>query len=235
MQAAVAAEATRLNRDLQMSRERLVTAREEERRRLRRDLHDGLGPSLAGMSMQVRAARKQLPADSRAAEILDTLAVDLKSCTVEVRQLVDELRPPALDSGLDAALHTECRRFDVDGLAVSCEVEGSLEGLPAAVEVAAFRIVAEALTNVTRHSRALTCDVTVHRNGALRVQIVDDGIGIDIASSARAGVGLSSMRERAAELGGDCTIGPAPGRGTSVRVKLPLGSAPDVMQSREHP
>ena len=233
MQAAVAADATRLNRDLQMSRERLVTAREEERRRLRRDLHDGLGPSLAGMSMQVRAARKQLPADSRAAEILDTLAGDLKSCTVEVRQLVDELRPPVLDRGLDAALRTECRRFDVDGLAVSCEVEGSLEGLPAAVEVAVFRIVAEALTNVTRHSRALACHVAVHRNGALRVQIVDDGVGI--ASPARAGVGLSSMRERAAELGGDCTIGPAPGRGTSVRVELPLGSAQGVVHSLEHP
>ena len=233
MQAAVAAEATRLNRDLQMSRERLVTAREEERRRLRRDLHDGLGPNLAGMSMQVRAAHRQLPADSRAAEILDALAGDLKSCIVEVRQLVDELRPPALDAGLDAALRIECRRFDVNGLAVSCEVEGSLEGLPAAVEVAAFRIVAEALTNAMRHSRARACHVAVHRNGALRVQIVDDGIGI--ASSARAGVGLSSMRERAAELGGDCTIGPAPGRGTAVRVELPLGSAQDVMHSLERP
>jgi len=233
LQAAVAAEATRLNRDLHTSRERLVTAREEERRRLRRDLHDGVGPSLAGMSMQVRAARRSLPGDSRAAEILDTLAGDLKSCTVEVRQLVDELRPPALDRGLDAALHNECRRFDANGLAVSCEVEGSLEGLPAAVEVAAFRIVAEALTNVTRHSRALTCHVAVHRNGTLRVQIVDDGVGI--ASSARTGVGLSSMRERAAELGGDCTIGPAPGRGTSVQVELPLGSAQAVMHSLERP
>lgn len=220
-QAAVAAEATQLNRDLQTSRERLVTAREEERRRLRRDLHDGLGPSLAGMSMQVRAARRLLPGDSRAAEILDALAGDLKSCTAEVRQLVDELRPPALDRGLDAALRAECGRFDGVGVLVHCEVDGSLEGLPAAVEVAAFRIVAEALTNVVRHSRADTCHVAVNRNGALRVEVVDDGIGV--ASPARAGVGLSSMRERAAELGGDCIIGPAPGGGTSVRVALPLG------------
>jgi signal transduction histidine kinase len=101
LRASVTAEATRLNRDLQTSRERLVTAREEERRRLRRDLHDGLGPTLAGMSMQVRAARRLQTADSRAAEILDALAVDLKSCTAEVRQLVDELRPPALDRGLE--------------------------------------------------------------------------------------------------------------------------------------
>ncbi len=215
------AEATRLNRDLQTSRERLVTAREEERRRLRRDLHDGLGPSLAGMSMQLRAARRLLPGDSRAAEILDALAADLTSCTVEVRQLVDGLRPPALDRGLDAALRAECERFDADGLSVHCELDGSLEGLSAAVEVAAFRIVAEALTNVARHSRAHTCHVAVHRNGDLRVEVVDDGIGL--ASAARAGVGPSSMRERAAELGGDCIIGPAPGRGTSVRLALPLG------------
>ncbi|MGH3912131.1 MAG: GAF domain-containing sensor histidine kinase [Pseudonocardiaceae bacterium] len=223
LQASVAAEATRLNRDLQTSRERLVTAREEERRRLRRDLHDGLGPSLAGMSMQVRAARKLLPPtdDSRAASILDALATDLKSCTTEVRQLVDELRPPALDRGLDAALHTECRRFNADGLSVRCEVDGSLEGLPAAVEVATFRIVAEALTNVARHSQATICHVRVRRNGALYVEIIDDGIGI--TSSARAGVGLNSMRERAAELGGDCQIGPAPGGGTSVRLELPFG------------
>jgi len=233
LQAAVAAEATRLNRDLQASRERLVTAREEERRRLRRDLHDGVGPSLAGMSMQVRAARRLLPGDSRTAEILDALALDLKSSTAEVRQLVDELRPPALDRGLDAALRAECKRFDADGLSVRCEVDGSLEGLPAAVEVAAFRIVAEALTNMARHSRAHTCHVTVHRNGALRVQIVDDGIGI--ASSVRAGVGLSSMRERAAELGGDCTIGPAASRGTSVRVELPLVPAQRVLHNLEQP
>ncbi|MGH4024484.1 MAG: sensor histidine kinase [Pseudonocardiaceae bacterium] len=221
LQAAVAAEATRLNRDLQMSRERLVTAREEERRRLRRDLHDGLGPSLAGMSMQVRAARRRLPADSRAAEILDGLAIDLKSCTVEVRQLVDELRPPALDRGLDAALRAACERFSDAGLTVHCEVDGSLEGLPAAVEVAAYRIVAEALTNAARHSRAHTCRVAVHRNGALQLEIVDDGVGL--SPSASAGVGLSSMRERAAELGGECVVGLAPPHGTSVRVQLPLG------------
>ena len=233
LQAAVAAEATRLNRDLQTSRERLVTAREEERRRLRRDLHDGLGPSLAGMSMQLRAALRLLPDDSRAAEILDALTTDLTSCTVEVRQLVDELRPPALDRGLETALRAECRRFDAAGLSVRYEVAGSLDELPAAVEVATFRILAEALTNVARHSQADTCHVAVHRNGALQVEIVDDGIGI--SSSAHAGVGLHSMRERAAELGGDCLIGPAPGRGTSVRLELPLGPAQRAAHSVEQP
>jgi hypothetical protein len=104
-------------------------------------------------------------------------------------------------------------------------VDGDLDGLPAAVEVVAFRIVAEALTNVAHHSGARICRVVVHRNSALRVEVVDDGVGI--ASSVRVGVGLSSMRERAAELGGDCVIGPAPGGGTSVRLELPLGPAED--------
>ncbi len=181
--------------------------------------------------MQLRAARRLLPGDGRAAEILDALTTDLTSCTGDVRQLVDELRPPVLDRGLDAALRAECRRFDVAGLSVRYEMDGSLDELPAAVEVAAFRIVAEALTNVARHSRATSCRVGVHGDGALRVEVVDDGIGI--APSARAGVGLHSMRERAAELGGDCIIGPAPGRGTSVRLELPLAPAKPSVHSVE--
>jgi signal transduction histidine kinase len=221
LQAAVAAEATRLNRDLQASRERLISAREEERRRLRRDLHDGLGPSLAGMAMQVRAAVRALPPGSRSTEILAPLAADLRACTAEVRRLVDALRPPALDRGLEAALRTECARFDAGSLSVRCEVDGSLEGLPPAVDVAAYRVVAEALTNAARHSGARTCRVLVHRAGALDVEVVDDGAGI--LPSARAGVGLGSMRERAAELGGSCTVAAAPGGGTSIRLELPLG------------
>lgn len=218
-QAAVAAEATRLNRDLQTSREQLVTAREEERRRLRRDLHDGLGPSLAGMSLQVRAALRSLPGDSRAAQILAAVGADLKSCTAAVRQLVDELRPPVLDRGLEAAIRAECRRFDAGPLAVEYDLRGTLEGLPAAIEVAAFRIVAEALTNASRHSHGSTCRVWIHRNESLTVDVVDDGVGI---GTSPPGVGLSSMRERAAELGGSCVIGDAPGGGTSVRLDLPL-------------
>jgi signal transduction histidine kinase len=220
VQAAVAAEATRLNRDLQASRQRLVTGREEERRRLRRDLHDGLGPSLAGMSMQTRAALRELPEDSRAHQILEGLAGDLRACAIEVRQLVDELRPPALDRGLEEALRAECARFSTDDLSVHCTVEGTLEGLPAAVEVAALRIVAEALTNVARHSGARTCRVAVTRNQCLTVVVTDDGAGIPATTGA--GVGLGSMRERAAELGGECTVGAAPGGGTFVHLELPL-------------
>jgi signal transduction histidine kinase len=221
VQAATAARATRLTRDLQVSRERLVTSREEERRRLRRDLHDGLGPALAGLSMQARAALALQPPDSRTRELLDGLAEDLRTCTVEVRRLVDELRPPALDRGLEAAVRGECARFDSLGPAVRCEINGLLEGLPAAVEVAAFRVLAEALTNVARHSGAGTCRVVVDRGEHhLRVVVSDDGVGIP--PTARRGLGLASMAERGAELGGSCTITPSPDGGTEVRLELPV-------------
>ncbi|GAA3731654.1 hypothetical protein GCM10022225_11920 [Plantactinospora mayteni] len=218
--AAVAAEAVRLIHDLQESRERLITAREEERRRLRRDLHDGLGPTLAGMAMQVRAAHKLVAGQPRTGRILDALTTDLQTCTAEVRQLVDQLRPPALDRGLAAALRNECGRFDGPSLSVRLQVDGNLQGLPAAIEVAAYRIVAEALNNVTRHSQASTCRVNVHRDRALTVEIVDDGVGL--GPRRPGGVGLDSMRERATELGGEFDIAPTSPHGTSIQVRLPF-------------
>ena len=221
LHAGVAVEASQLTRELQDSRERLVRAREEERRRLRRDLHDGLGPSLTGMSMQVRAARK-LAGAGRLPEILDALAADLAACTAEVRQLVDELRPAALDRGLAAALRDECRRFDGATLTVRLDLEDDLDRLPAAVEVAAYRVVAEALNNVARHAGAGTCVVSVRRGRELTLEITDDGIGV--AAPYRAGVGLASMRDRAGELGGEFQIVPAEPRGTTVRVRFPAAS-----------
>ncbi|MEU4689833.1 histidine kinase [Actinoplanes sp. NPDC023714] len=219
--AAVAAEATKLVRELQESRLRLVRAREEERRKMRRDLHDGLGPNLAGMSMQVRAARKLVPEHSRVRQILTSLDGDLRTCTAEVRELVDQLRPPALDNGLESALRAECRRFDGAQPAVRLRIDGDLAALPAAAEVAVYRSVAEALTNVIRHAQALTCDVSVTRSvAALTVEIADDGVGI--GRSTRQGVGLASIRERAAELGGRCTVTSARPRGTAITITLPL-------------
>ncbi|WP_234359067.1 sensor histidine kinase [Plantactinospora sp. BC1] len=223
LHAAVAADAVRLIHDLQESRERLITAREEERRRLRRDLHDGLGPTLAGMAMQVRAAHKLVAGQPRTGRILDALAADLQTCTAEVRQLVDQLRPPALDRGLAAALRNECARFDSPTLSVRLQVDGNLQGLPAAIEVAAYRIVAEALNNATRHSRASSCRVNVHRDRALTVEIVDDGVGL--GPRRPGGVGLDSMRERATELGGEFDITPSSPHGTSIRVRLPFQPA----------
>jgi two-component system, NarL family, sensor kinase len=217
--AAVAVEATLLIHDLSESRERLVVAREEERHRLRRELHDGLGPTIAGMSMQVQAAQ-MIDAPARTHSILAALASNLQTCMAEVRHLVDQLRPPALDNGLAAALRAECRRFTGPDLAVTADVQTGLEGLPAAVDVAVYRIVAEALTNTYRHARATRCEVAVHKTEALVLTITDDGIGF--TSAGRRGVGLQSMRERAEELGGSFAVSPCEPRGTSVRVRIPL-------------
>jgi two-component system, NarL family, sensor kinase len=221
--AAVAAEATRLISDLRDSRERLIVAQEEERRRLRRDLHDGVGPSLAGMSMQVRAARKVVVGQERVEQILANLDEDLRRCNAEMRVLVDRLRPPALDRGLEAALRGECGRFDSTALAVRLDVSGSLEGLPAAVEVVAYRILSEALANVARHSQARTCWVTVVRDEMLVLVVQDDGIGL--GHQVRRGVGLSSMQERAAEIGGTCQVTSADGSGARVEIRLPVTPA----------
>ena len=225
LHAAVAAEATRMALDLQSSRERLVLAREEERRRLRRELHDGLGPALTGMSMQVHAARNLLEnAPPRVAPILTTLVDDLHECRSELRRLVDELRPPVLDRGLTESLRAECRRFAGPDFAVDLTTDGDLDELPAAVEVAVYRIVAEALTNVVRHAEARKCRVTVRRlDTGLLLEIVDDGIGI--SGPEGNGVGLSSMRERAAELSGEYAIGPAEPHGTAITVRFPFRSA----------
>lgn len=229
VQAAAAAEAARLIRELQDARERLVRTREEERRRLRRDLHDGLGPALAGMSMQVAAAKTLAGEPPRVGRILAALADDLRTCTGEVRRLVDELRPPALDDGLEAALRDECRRLSRPGFSVRLHVEPPLADLPAAVEVAAYRIVAEAVTNAARHAEAAVCTVTVGRPGPLVIEVTDDGVGLDGAAprhngsgSAVGGVGLGSMRERAAELGGACEVTTAQPHGTTVVARLPL-------------
>jgi signal transduction histidine kinase len=230
LQAGVAAHSLRLTDDLrqladdlQRSRERLVTAREEERRRLRRDLHDGLGPQLASLMLKLDAARNLLMRDPAAA---DTLLIDLKAQTqvaiADIRRLVYDLRPPALDEfGLVGALREHADAYDrSNGLAVSVDAPGELPILPAAVEVAAYRIALEALTNVSRHAHAHECTLRLTLNGGLQLEITDDGVGQPQAFQA--GVGLASMRERAAELGGTCVVEGRPGGGTCVLVQLPL-------------
>jgi len=228
LHAASAVKASQLVRELQRSRERLVIAREEERRRLRRDLHDGLGPAIAGMSMQVRAIHHLVSGNHKAERLLDGLAGDLTSCMAEVRQLVDQLRPPVLDGGLAAALRAECHRFGGPDLKITLTIDEDPVSLPAAVEVAAYRIVAEALTNVARHARATTCHVKLRAvtERSLAVEITDDGIGM--GSGVPAGVGLLSMRERAEELGGTYATRHVTPHGTSIDVTLPLPPGPAV-------
>lgn len=225
-QASTVAHSERLADDLQRSRVRLVTAREEERRRLRRDLHDGLGPQLASLILKSDAARNLMPHDPDAAA---TLLVELKTQTqtaiTDIRRLVYNLRPPPLDElGLVAALREHAAaNSTADDLHVSVEAPESLPPLPAAVEVAAYRIALEALTNVARHANARRCVLRITLDHALLLEISDDGTGLP--QGYHAGVGLTSMRERAEELGGTCEIGLAPGGGTRVLARLPLPPA----------
>jgi signal transduction histidine kinase len=223
-QAEVAVHAVRLTADLQRSRERLVATREEERRRLRRDLHDGLGAQLAGLNVQTGTLRRLIPSDPDAAdELVVELRHELRGAIADIRRLVYDLRPPALDDlGLVESLRQLTQRYGSkdEPLRVLVEAPEDLPNLPAAVEVAVYRITQEALTNVARHARARACVVRLAVNDDVTLEIVDDGVGIPAERSA--GVGLSSMRERASELGGSCIVKSVPKGGTQVLVHLPL-------------
>lgn len=244
-QAATAVQTYLLTLDLRRSRERLVMAREEERRRLRIELHDGLGPGLVGTALQVHAARQQLPPGSGSATILNQVADDLDTCAREAFRLVDDLRPAALDHGLAAALHQEAARFSAGGLRVVVDIPAEIGPLPAAVDVAIYRIVAEALANVARHAEARHCRVSMLVGDRIELIIEDDGVGrhsaadastvgsgVGLGSSAGlgSGTGLDSMRHRAEELGGTFTLldrtRPTPAHdepvGLQIAVTLPL-------------
>ncbi|MEV0581386.1 sensor histidine kinase [Nonomuraea sp. NPDC050310] len=215
------AHAVRMAADLQRSRERILSAREEERRRLRRDLHDGLGQTLSGLAMTLNIARVNLRRSPAEADILlGDLRSGMDAVSGDLRALVYGLRPPALDDlGLAGAI-TELAGPDP---ATTVTSEGELDGLPAAVEVAAYRIAQEALTNARRHSGASNYRIHLAANGReLRLTVSDDGSGVP--SHHRKGVGLASMRERAAELGGSCVISSGP-CGTTVEALLPLSGA----------
>jgi signal transduction histidine kinase len=246
-QAEVAVHAVRLTADLQRSRERLVATREEERRRLRRDLHDGIGPTLTGLALQLNAAHKLVMGDEPkdAGELLTRLEERTEITIAEMRRLIYGLRPPALDDlGLIPSIRQQAQSQGMVDLPAgtkmnersesrpifSMETPGDLPLLPAAVEVAAYRIAQEALTNVARHARAKTCQVRLSVDeaaGALGLEVIDDGVGMP--EDRVAGVGLSSMRERAEELGGTLTIQAKSQGGTRVLVHLPLPT------SGEHP
>ena len=216
-----------LREDLQKARERLVLAREEERRRLRRDLHDGIGPALAGLTLKTETARALLPPGSDgASQQLHNLSEEIRRTVVDVRRLVEGLRPPALDElGLAGACTQAVERLTAGAdLAVSVHASGDLPALPAAVEVAAYRIVVEAVTNTVRHASARHCDVSLALTPAgLAVTITDDGTGFRTPGDH--GNGLAIMRERAEELGGAATVtGAAPG--VIVAAQLPVLTAP---------
>jgi two-component system, NarL family, sensor kinase len=218
-QAATAARTSRLAEELQDSRERLVAAREEERRRIRRDLHDGLGPALSGVVFQLESVRLMVDTDPGAAKSqVAATSQHLQDVVSDIRRLVHDLRPPALDDlGLVGAVRQQAAQLDPAPTVHA----GDLGPLPAAVEVAAYRIAGEAMANVARHAGARSCTVQLEvDDGRLLVEVRDDGCGID--HDVQAGVGLVSLRERAAELGGRCEVTCPPEGGTVVRAWLPL-------------
>ncbi len=162
------------------------------------------------------------PEPDKARSLIGELKKQARQAVSDVRRLVYGLRPPALDDlGLRGALYEETLRFKEEGLKVAFEAPDPLPALPAAVEVAAYRIVQEALHNVTRHAQARVCAVRlVASDDRLVVEVEDDGLGIP--EGRRSGVGLQSMQERAAELNGRFLIKPREAGGTRVRAELPL-------------
>src|SRR5829696_6738741 len=224
--AGVAVHGVRVMADLKRSRERLVLAREEERRRLRRDLHDELAPTLAALGLDAATVGELIPTDPKEAAFAnEKLRSAIRATVGDVRRLVYDLRPPALDElGLVEAMRQRASRLGVgdEGFLATVEAPDELPPLPAAVEVAAYRIVQEALTNVSRHARASACTVRLAcaDGRALTIEVTDDGIGLP--DTPEGGVGLSSMRERAAELGGECEIVRSRPSGTRVFARLPF-------------
>ncbi len=216
--------ASGLAADLQRSRKQVVLAAEEERRRLQRDLHDGLGPQLASLVLRIDAARNWLRRDSAQTDaLLEELKEQVQGAVGEVRRIVYDLRPPVLDQlGLVQALRQYAGRVASEQLQIEVQAPESFPALGAAVEVAAYRIALEALANVVHHAGARRCIIKLAVGDELLLTITDDGGGLP--TDVQAGVGLRSMRERAAALGGVLSLASAPDGGTCVCARLPLGA-----------
>jgi signal transduction histidine kinase len=214
----------RLAADLRRSSLAVVSAREEERRRLRRDLHDGVGPTLTGVSLGLRTAVRQLDRAAAGSSgpspaLLTRLADEVDGVVHEIKRIVRDLRPTALDQlGLVGAVAEFTRKL-ADDLDIRLSLPAAPTPLPAAVEVAAYRIVTEALTNVVRHAHAQRCWLRIVTDELVEIDVIDDGVGIDRRGSD--GVGLTAMRERAAALGGAVRFSPGPTCGTHLHVQLP--------------
>jgi signal transduction histidine kinase len=224
-QAGAAAQTVRLNVELIHSRAQIVNEREDERLRIRRDLHDELGPMLAAQGLKLSAAQQVIHTKPEKAESLVNEVIQQNRQTVaDIRRLVHGLRPPVLDQlGLVEAIRDLARTHGGGpALEISTPPEG-LPRLPAAVEVNAYRILLEAWNNAVRHSHASRCLVKflVEQN-LLVISIQDDGVGMP--KEYRSGVGLRSMRARAEEIGGHLSVDPVQPCGTRITARLPLSS-----------
>lgn len=227
-----------LNVMLQESREKLVLAREEERKYLRRNLHDDLAPRLAALAYTAAAAEELVDKEPLTVKKLLSEHQQMILGTVDdIRRLVYDLRPPSIDElGLLEALRLRTNEI-ISSMAVYSEEEPEskielmfiapeqLQKIPPAIEVAVYRIITESVVNVVRHSKANKCEVHIYlRKNRLELEVIDNGIGIsrERPPSTMGGIGLTSMRERAAELGGECIIERSTSGGTRVYASFPL-------------
>ena len=231
-QAGVVVRNAQLTADLQRSRQNLVSAREEERHRLRRDLHDGIGPTMAGLTLKLDAARDLVSSNLKsgnkeelreAIQLLSELKVQTQETVQNIRHIVHTLRPPSLDVlGLIPALRAHFGQVATPR-SLNIQMTTAPESFPplsAAVEVAMYRIILEAVTNVINHAQAQNCEISLNlENGNLKMNIRDDGIGLP--QERKHGIGLDSMRERAEELGGWLELSSSL-QGTHVCAEIPV-------------
>lgn len=222
-QAGAAVHIVQLMEDLRRTRERLVLAREEERQRLRRNLHDGIGPTLTALMFRAGTLRKVILENPAVAEMqMSEYRDQLKAVLTEIRRVVYNLRPPALDEiGMLRAIRELASQFCTADLTFEVDAPDTLPPLHPAIEVAAYRIASEAMLNVAKHADARTCHVRLRVNEtAFLVEVEDDGRGMTPGQTS--GVGFASMRERARELGGLLEIRTAPNAGTHIVACLPM-------------
>jgi two-component system, NarL family, sensor kinase len=225
-QVAPSARSEQLTRDLQRVNQQTVKEREEKARRAMQELHDQIGPSLAGALLQVDAARKMLKGtDDRIHDLLTSVIEHIRATQSDVRKLIERIWPPHLRHGLSAALRSLAERFTSPDLAVE-SFSGDLRKLPAAVETAAYSIASEAVTNTIRHSGASFCHIQLQGNGNLSLKVIDDGSWTH--DSPGDGFGLVSMRQRCEELGGTFSVEKNSPCGTVVVAILPIGQATHV-------
>ena len=215
-------------RSLQDRMAQASLAQEEERRRISRELHDGLGPSLADLGNRLSVCRQLVRVDAQEAEsLLDEATSLLRSHIEEIRELINELRPLTLDQlGLAEALRQYIQRYgEESGIPASFTVSGSLPSDPL-TEVTIYRVVQESLTNVRRHAQATAVQVTLRgSDNIVEVMVSDDGQGFHpdkAVTSTVKGVGLNSMRERAELAGGSFTVQSTPGQGCETVLRIPV-------------
>jgi len=246
-QAGIAVHTVLLNTELERSRQRIVAAREEGRRRLGSDLHDGLGHQLTGLLLKTELALPFLYEEQVTLKVLlNELHEQIKTSVDEVRSVAHRLHPPELELlGLTQAIQEKAGQYQgigKDGMRVHVHIPQTLDSVPLAVEVAAYYIVSEALTNASRHARARICRLSLqmiegsisaqkfldgYTTRLLEVEICDDGCGLPEGSGAdQVGLGILSMRERASELGGTCIVEQVSTGGIRVYAQLPCPNIP---------